>query len=300
MKHRLITDCRALNHFLDPPIQVGNLGGHFPSFEEGLVWGQDRFKTRLFSYANKSGIQGIPPNKNRSKSVPIQWGPIWLKHPTLSMDSSNENLHQNLEKTRSSSLGLPGRHPDFGKDRKIYSKSYSTVSNNFGGSRNVHKLQEEHFTSSSEPGSSWFSSQFERGIFTGSSTKIKSHSQRTGEINNTQVHECAQNGCNFGTNPQFSNCNALPQGIHQQFDEICQHTTHPGMGLKSPNSNRVTTGSTKIGILLAEWKGRKFQGMPVTRVFHSDASNIAWAGKDLSSGRNTSDFGRDLPPNIGI
>ena len=56
----------------------------------------------------------------------------------------------------------------------------------------------------------------------------------------------------------------------------------------------------KIGILLAEWKGRNFQGMPVTRVFHSDASNIAWAGKDLSSGRITSDFWRDLPPNIGI
>ena len=46
-------------------------------------------------------------------------------------------------------------------------------------------------------------------------------------------------------------------------------------------------------VLMEAWKGRTFQGKTPVRELHSDSSQEAWAGVDVTSGRLVQEFWRD-------
>ena len=45
--------------------------------------------------------------------------------------------------------------------------------------------------------------------------------------------------------------------------------------------------------IMEKWKGRKFEGKIPVRELHSDSSQNAWAGVDVTSGKMVQDFWRD-------
>ena len=45
--------------------------------------------------------------------------------------------------------------------------------------------------------------------------------------------------------------------------------------------------------IMEEWKGRKFQGKTPVRTLHSDSSQKAWAGVDVTSGSMVQEFWRE-------
>ena len=49
----------------------------------------------------------------------------------------------------------------------------------------------------------------------------------------------------------------------------------------------------EMGILMDQWKGRTFQGKPPVRELHSDSSQDAWAGVDVTAGTLVQEFWRD-------
>ena len=61
--------------------------------------------------------------------------------------------------------------------------------------------------------------------------------------------------------------------------------------LKIPEPLKVQV--KEIGILIQTWKGRKFQGKATVRELHSDSSQEAWAGVDVTSGQMVQEFWRE-------
>ena len=49
----------------------------------------------------------------------------------------------------------------------------------------------------------------------------------------------------------------------------------------------------EFGILIQTWKGRKFQGKASVRELHSDSSQEAWAGVDVTSGPIVQEYWRE-------
>jgi len=49
----------------------------------------------------------------------------------------------------------------------------------------------------------------------------------------------------------------------------------------------------EMGVLMEQWKGRTFQGKTPVRELHSDSSQEAWAGVDVTTGALVQEFWRD-------
>ena len=48
-----------------------------------------------------------------------------------------------------------------------------------------------------------------------------------------------------------------------------------------------------MGVLMQAWKGRVFQGKTAIRELHSDSTQEAWAGVDVTSGQIVQEFWRE-------
>jgi hypothetical protein len=74
--------------------------------------------------------------------------------------------------------------------------------------------------------------------------------------------------------------------------QFVNHQEVHGWDKKLLIPNQLKTQVQEIGVLLTTWKGRNFQGKATVRELHSDSSQEAWAGVDVTSGKLVQEFWR--------
>ena len=72
---------------------------------------------------------------------------------------------------------------------------------------------------------------------------------------------------------------------------VSQQTTH-GWDQKVKIPTQLQQQVREMNSLMEEWKGRTFQGKTTVRELHSDSSQTAWAGVDVTSKAMVQEFWR--------
>jgi hypothetical protein len=161
-KHRLITDCRKVNRFLQAPhFKMDHWGQIFPFVRRGMWACKVDLKHAYFHLPLAKKIAGISGFAGERQIFSVSGSPIRSKPFTFLVDPSDENLGQGLETKGYQQFCVPGRRFGVGKKSKQVGKGHGLRPGHFSPVGSSNKLQEK--CSATNPKSATFGFPFGLG-----------------------------------------------------------------------------------------------------------------------------------------
>jgi transcriptional regulator of met regulon len=138
-----------------------------------------------------------------------------------------------------------------------------------------------------------FSIDLKQGVLQVPNEKMKSIRKELGKLLTHSSMSCRKMAAILGATRSF--LMAMPF-LRAFTDELVQFVTHEkkiGWDRKIEIPQELKNQVREMGAFMQMWKGRQFQGKTPVRELHSDSSQEAWAGVDVTEGRTIQEFWRD-------
>jgi transcriptional regulator of met regulon len=218
---------------------------------------------------------------------------FWNEHPPPTMAKFNESFPQKVEESRFTSMGILGRHlvgckfPSDGKKESDY--------NAFGFRRFWNGCKPKEITFNPHPASRTFAFHggFQKGLIQVPQEKMKNIRKELGKILTHSEITCRKMAAILGATRSFLMAMPFLRAFTDQVVQFVTQQESIGWDKKVQIPSALQAQVREMSFIMDTWKGRTFQGKTPVRELHSDSSQTAWAGVDVTSGKMVQEFWRD-------
>jgi transcriptional regulator of met regulon len=138
-----------------------------------------------------------------------------------------------------------------------------------------------------------FTVDFKHGTLQVPQEKLKAIRKELGKLLTHSVMSCRKMAAILGATRSFLMAMPFLRAFTDQLVQFVNQQENLGWDHKAPIPSSLKEQVKEMHSLMEEWKGRKFQGKAPVRVLHSDSSQKAWAGVDVTSGSLVQEFWRE-------
>ena len=188
---------------------------------------------------------------------------------------------------------LFGRHSDFGDHPPPGVSQHSLHPADSGGCRHGHQLPKKHFGTLPGGCTLGFSLGPQGGSTQSPLRKVDHLQKGVRKTPHSQRNVLQKNGSHSGASQVLSDSNALSQGLHRPYAQVCISSQTSWVGPCTNGTPPAPSRSFENKRFDALMGGRAFQGMCPVRFLHSDSSDQVWAGLDTTTNTAVQDFWRD-------
>ena len=122
--------------------------------------------------------------------------------------------------------------------------------------------------------------------------KLKMIQKELGKLLTHSTLSCRKMAAILGTTRSFLTAIPCLRAFTDQLVHFVKNEQIGGWDSSFPLPEALRNQVKEIKVLLDKWKGRIFQGQAIVRRLHSDSSQHAWAGVDLTSNQIVHEFWR--------
>ena len=137
-----------------------------------------------------------------------------------------------------------------------------------------------------------FSVDLKNGFLQVPKEKLKAIHRELGKILTHAEMTCRKMAAILGATRSFLMAMPFLRAFTDQLVQFVNQQEIHGWDQKMQISPSLKEQVKEMGQLIQNWKGRTFQGKPTVRELHSDSSQEAWAGVDVTSGQIVQEFWR--------
>jgi hypothetical protein len=123
--------------------------------------------------------------------------------------------------------------------------------------------------------------------------KMKAIRRQLGKLLTHQEMSSRKMAAILGATRAFLMAMPFLRAFTDQLVQFVNQQENHGWDKKLPIPQRLKDQVKEMAQLMDQWKGRKFEGKIPVRELHSDSSQEAWAGVDVTTGRLVQELWRD-------
>ena len=138
-----------------------------------------------------------------------------------------------------------------------------------------------------------FAVDFKKGLLKVPREKLKTISRELGKLLTHEVLSCRKMAAILGATRSFLMAMPFLRAFTDQLVQFVKMERSHGWDKTLSVPQVVKDQVKEMHSIMKEWRGRTFGGKSPVRILHSDSSQKAWAGVDLTSGRLVQEFWRD-------
>ena len=292
-KLRLITDCREINQFLPTkPFKLENWQEIFPSLRKGMWAAKIDLKHAYFHMGLADSLK---------EYMCINLGDRVFQFQAICFGMSPlPQLWQSIMKT------FLKKWRKIGIQCWIYLDDILLVGNSPNSvSKHLSKMLQDledsgmvvnHKNSQLMPTQVidhlGFSVDFKKGVLQVPQEKMKTVRKELGKILTHSDMSCRKMAAILGATRAFLMAVPVLRAFTDQLVQFVNQQNSHGWDQKVKIPSQLKQQVKEMHLLMEEWKGRTFQGKTTVRELHSDSSQEAWAGVDVTSGKMVQEFWR--------
>jgi len=138
-----------------------------------------------------------------------------------------------------------------------------------------------------------FSVDLKRGVLQVPKEKLKAIQRELGKLLTHSEMSCRKMAAILGATRSFLMAMPFLRAFTDQLVQFVNQQEIHGWDQKLVIPTSLRDQVMEMGVLMETWKGRVFQGKTAIRELHSDSSQEAWAGVDVTSGQMVQEFWRE-------
>ena len=293
-KKRLITDCREINHYFQPKaFRLENWQEIFPFLRKGMWAAKIDLKHAYFHLALAEQLKDYMCIQVEETVFQFQaacFGLSTLPHAWQSV------MKVFLKKWRKQGI-LCWVYLD---DILLVGNSPTAVQKNLN--KMLHDLEEagmmintkkSHLTPTQQVDHLGFSIDFKEGKLQVPQEKMKTIRKELGKILTHSEMSCRKMAAILGATRAFLMAMPFLRAFSDQMVQFVNQQESQGWDKRLPIPNMLKQQVREMSSIMEFWKGRTFQGKTAVRELHSDSSQEAWAGVDITTGKMVQEFWRD-------
>ena len=293
-KTRLISDCRALNKFLQPPhFRLDNWGEIFPFLRKGMWGAKVDLKHAYFHLQNSpklkpymrinigkdifqfdSAVFGLNVLPQLFMMVMKVLGKRWREKGHLIFIYLDDILV----------LGTTKRQAQHSLEEVLHTLEAAGFLVNQKKSSSEPKQVLDHLG---------FSIDLAKGQLGVPQEKLRTIRRELGKLVSHSTISSRKMACILGTVRSFLTAMPFLRAFTSHMLSFVDLHKINGWDQKHPVPLDLKEEVIKIKDLMHSWEGRQFQGICPVREIHSDSSQEGWGGVDLTENREVQEFWRD-------
>ena len=293
-KLRLITNCKEINHFLNPkPFRLENWSEIFPFLRKGIWAAKIDLKHAYFHLGLAEALKPYMCIQVEEKvfqfqaacfglnTLPQQWQSImkvflkkWRKQSFLTWVYLDDIL-------------LVGNSP------QMVQKHLNIMLSDLEKAGMVINQKKSQLSPSQQIEHLGFMVDLKHGQLQVPQAKLKNVQKELGKLITHPTITCRRVAAILGSTRSFLMAMPFLRAFTDQLVQFVNQQENHGWDVKLEIPINLKNQVQEIAHLLISWKGRTFQGKAKVRELHSDSSQKAWAGVDITSGKIVQEFWRD-------
>jgi hypothetical protein len=292
-KLRLIADCRELNHYFCPKhFRLDQWASIFPTLRKGMWGAKVDLKHAYFHLGLANELRPYVCLKVDQEVYQFQAAAFGL--------SPLPQLWQMVMKTfqkmwRSKGLMVWIYLDDIflvAQSPSMVAKHLEMVLNDLKAAGMVINEKKSILTPTQLVEHLGFLVDLKQGLLSVPPGKLKMIQKELGKLLTHSTLSCRKMAAILGTTRSFLTAIPCLRAFTDQMVHFVKKQQRGGWDSSFPLPEALKSQIKEIKVLLDSWKGRIFQGQAIVRTLHSDSSQHAWAGVDLTSNQIVHEFWR--------
>ena len=293
-KLRLITNCKEINQFLHPrPFKLENWPEIFPFLRKGMWAAKIDLKHAYFHLGLAETLK--PYICIQIEEIIFQFQAACFGLSTLPQQWQSV-MKVFLKKWRQQGF-LAWVYLDdillVGNSPQAVQKNLSIMLQDLEESGMVINLKKSQLIPTQQVEHLGFLVDLKKGLLQVPKEKMKNISRELGKILTHSEMSCRKMAAILGATRSFLMAMPFLRAFTDQLVQFVNQQEKIGWDKKAQISPALQQQVKEMGSVMETWKGRTFQGKTPIRELHSDSSQHAWAGVDVTTGHLVQEFWRD-------
>ena len=293
-KVRLIADCRQLNRFLFPPhFRLDHWADIFPYLRKGMWGAKVDLKHAYFHLANSEKLLPYMRINIGEKVYQMNSAVFGLNVLPQLFTGVMKVLQKDWRKQGFLVFVYLDDILILGTTKHQTQKVLQKVLQTLEISGFLINQKKSHLEPTQTLEHLGFQIHFQEGFLGVPPEKLKSVRRELGKLIVHQTMSPRKMAAILGQVRSFLTAMPFLRAFTNQMLSFVDHQKTMGWDCHIPVPQSLQEEVKKIKNLMLTWKGRIFQGHCPVRELHSDSSNHAWAGVDLTGKQEVQEFWRD-------
>ena len=297
VKLRLISDCRKINNFLSPShFKLDHWQNIFPFLRKGMWACKVDLKHAYFHLGVGDELKPYLCVKVGDEVFQFQAACFGLSTLPQIWMNLMKVFQRKWRVQRPFGVHLFGRHFRGGGYTNGNWQGHFSGGQRLDRLRYVDQSPKVGIGSHPKPDSSWVSSGFREGRLLVPTAKLKAIRKELGKLVTHSVLSCRKMAAILGQVRSFLTAMPFLRAFTGHLVQFVQAQKLRGWDVLAPIPEILKSQILQVKSLLQSWEGRSFGGVAPVRTLHSDSSDHAWGGLDVTSGCQIQEFWREAGP----